>query len=878
MKIKALRVFEVGRFCEPVAVDGFSGGIDVLAGPNEMGKSTLFRALRMLLTVKHNSGGGLVRKLTPYGGGQPLIEADLEIGGKFWRITKRFGRGSRAQLNDLDSGTVVARGADADSAFADILGEEAGPAELGLVWVGQKQALETPAPDEPRDLGERSTLTRAIQGELRAITGATSADAVRARVRAQLDDLVTSRGAKRGGRYDAALENKKKLKEQFDAALAGVECVHAAQAELDQLQARFLEVGHPDVLNALEQGAVATADELEKAELSRQALRQARDEAQIRLKDQEAAQEALSRFQADQGRLMDLFARLEEVTRRLPKLRQVAESAASEEESARGDGVRLSDQQNHLQERMRARDLTRKLAECTRALRDAERLDREVAEENERMQTDPVTSERVDRLKLLGQQNQLLEERIAAESPSICVAYEPGSDARVRIDGEVVAEGAQITATQTLVLEVAGVGRIEIIPGGAESRERDLAQQAHLIAERDALLAAVGARTTDDAGSMLEERVQRDRVLASSITELRRVAPDGLVSLRSDVADLDNQLGALNIDESDYGPEDDDLEQRLKEVAAALTRARTSYPDLAQAAKTALGALAEAEARAAAGRQQIAELEDLLGPDDARSTCLVELKTRLGAAKKNAGETLSKITALQQVLPDDDAVRSLQERVENQRRSFEHARAEAARIREGKVALTAQIEALTNSGIGQKLAELTGELQRADDDVDEIEAEVAALQLLREALQAARDTSREQLMAPLVDRANPYLGEVFGEASLYFKEGFAPESLVRDGGHAEMIDRLSDGTQEQLAILVRLAYARLLADRGKPVPLMLDDPLAYSDGGRISQMFRSLSAASVHHQVVVLTCREQAFAALRGTQLGLSPWRIDLDW
>ncbi|MDH3991213.1 MAG: hypothetical protein OEV34_18915, partial [Gammaproteobacteria bacterium] len=247
-------------------------------------------------------------------------------------------------------------------------------------------------------------------------------------------------------------------------------------------------------------------------------------------------------------------------------------------------------------------------------------------------------------------------------------------------------------------------------------------------------------------------------------------------------------------------------------------------------------------------------------------------------AEKNAGETLSKITALQQVLPNDDAVRSLQERVENQRRSFEHARAEAARIREGKVALTAQIEALTNSGIGQKLAELKGELQRADDDVDEIEAEVAALQLLREALQAARDTSREQLMAPLVDRANPYLGEVFGEAHLYFKEGFAPESLVRDGGHAEMIDRLSDGTQEQLAILVRLAYARLLADRGKPVPLMLDDPLAYSDGGRISQMFRSLSAASVHHQVVVLTCREQAFAALGGTQLGLSPWRIDLDW
>ena len=46
MKVKAIRLREVGRFREAVALEGFSGGLDVLSGPNEFGKSTIFRALR----------------------------------------------------------------------------------------------------------------------------------------------------------------------------------------------------------------------------------------------------------------------------------------------------------------------------------------------------------------------------------------------------------------------------------------------------------------------------------------------------------------------------------------------------------------------------------------------------------------------------------------------------------------------------------------------------------------------------------------------------------------------------------------------------------------------------------------------------------------
>ena len=88
---------------------------------------------------------------------------------------------------------------------------------------------------------------------------------------------------------------------------------------------------------------------------------------------------------------------------------------------------------------------------------------------------------------------------------------------------------------------------------------------------------------------------------------------------------------------------------------------------------------------------------------------------------------------------------------------------------------------------------------------------------------------------------------------------------------------MSRGTQEQIAILVRLGLARLLAERGAAVPVILDDALVYADDNRIAQMFAALQDAARLHQVIVLNCRETAFAALAaapGTNvLELRPWQ-----
>ena len=94
MKIRAIRLREVGIFREPVAIEGLSGTLDVLAGANELGKSTILRALERLFLAKHTAAGRDIERLRPHAGGAPLIEADFEAQGRVWRLRKS-GRSSR---------------------------------------------------------------------------------------------------------------------------------------------------------------------------------------------------------------------------------------------------------------------------------------------------------------------------------------------------------------------------------------------------------------------------------------------------------------------------------------------------------------------------------------------------------------------------------------------------------------------------------------------------------------------------------------------------------------------------------------------------------------------------------------------------------------
>jgi uncharacterized protein YhaN len=105
--------------------------------------------------------------------------------------------------------------------------------------------------------------------------------------------------------------------------------------------------------------------------------------------------------------------------------------------------------------------------------------------------------------------------------------------------------------------------------------------------------------------------------------------------------------------------------------------------------------------------------------------------------------------------------------------------------------------------------------------------------------------------------------------ALTLDENLQIVGVLRDGGYEEAFERLRMGTQEQIAVLVRLAFAEMLVEQGHPATVILDDALVFSDDRRMSRMFDILSTAARTVQILVFTCREQLFEALGGRPLAL---------
>lgn len=148
-----------------------------------------------------------------------------------------------------------------------------------------------------------------------------------------------------------------------------------------------------------------------------------------------------------------------------------------------------------------------------------------------------------------------------------------------------------------------------------------------------------------------------------------------------------------------------------------------------------------------------------------------------------------------------------------------------------------------------------------------IEEEADVLGLLASTIKAARAEATRRYLAPVTTRIAPYLGRLFPGASLSFDE-FAPDAITRFG-RTEAFGDLSRGTQEQIAVLTRIAFAELMRANNRSAAIVLDDALVWSDDSRFEAMRGILAEASDRMQIIVLTCRASAFRGIAATRLSL---------
>ena len=139
-----------------------------------------------------------------------------------------------------------------------------------------------------------------------------------------------------------------------------------------------------------------------------------------------------------------------------------------------------------------------------------------------------------------------------------------------------------------------------------------------------------------------------------------------------------------------------------------------------------------------------------------------------------------------------------------------------------------------------------------------LQEEAAVLSLLDDVIREAQSEATRRYLAPITNRVAPYVSRLLPSASLQLGEDFAPGLLIRGDRH-EDANHLSKGTQEQLAVLTRVAFADLLLEKGRPASLVLDDALVFADDDRFETMLEILSEVSKRLQVIILSCHSRAY-------------------
>jgi DNA repair exonuclease SbcCD ATPase subunit len=142
-------------------------------------------------------------------------------------------------------------------------------------------------------------------------------------------------------------------------------------------------------------------------------------------------------------------------------------------------------------------------------------------------------------------------------------------------------------------------------------------------------------------------------------------------------------------------------------------------------------------------------------------------------------------------------------------------------------------------------------------------AEIARLDGFKRAVELARstiDARKEEAHRAFARRLEEYAAGVLGTITggRYAELRLDPATLairvrVPETGVLEETDKLSAGTRDQIALVVRFAMARMFAEGLETPPLILDDPFAFWDAERIARCLPVLVRGAETTQCVLFT-------------------------
>lgn len=873
MKLSRIRLEQFQQFRQPLEVNGLDEGINLFAGPNESGKSTLVRAIRAAFFERHRSTS--LTELQPWGDSSAAPEVSLAFTwqGQAWQLEKRF---LKRQRCDLVAAGETLNGDEAEERLADLLGFQfpgrgASKAEHwgipGLLWVEQGAGQEVR--DAVGHAGEH--LQSALAGSLGEALGevtSSSGDALMQQVERERSRLLTSTG-RPSGELREAQQTCSTLQE--DLAQLDEE-VRRYQASVDRLgelkQQQEIDAARP--WEAQQEKAGEAEKQLEAVETLQQQHAQARRDLQGNQGQQRLYRQQLQDFETQAQQLVKRLETKEKAQQGVercqandePIQQRWVEAKATYLEAARR--LNAARQRDHRQTRQAEHDqLAKQVAQLADTLVKArERRDslQELAEQQQAHAVDDMALGKLQKceaeLGKLAVQQQALATRIG---------YSLEAGQKVALGDQTLSGEGETRLLEEAELRIPGVGRVTIKPGGTDVADL-LRQQQRLETERDALLQQLGVADLATAESWARRAGELEQEKQRTLALLEGLAPDGVDALErehrlavqrrdrlaAELAQLADHAGVQPKDEEDADlPSVAQAEAALEGAGEALKAAEQAEVDHRQALGLAEQALATAEA-------EWQTLHDELNASD-RQQRQREARDALTDLKVEEERLATSLQALERQI-DDANPELLAQDVERFTQAAEAMRRHA-REREAEITqLGVRLETLGANGLEERRDEKRQQLEAQQRRHDQLQRRADALALLLTLLREQRREVTVRLQAPLQKHLSRYLKLLFPGAELTVDEELKPGSLIRtDAGSEERgdLEALSFGSREQMGLISRLAYADLLKEAGKPTLIILDDALVHCDRNRREQMARILFDAAQRHQILMFTCHPE---------------------
>jgi chromosome segregation ATPase len=885
MKIRSLELRNFRKFVGGARIDGIGDGVNILVGPNEHGKSTLLEAINGVIFEKATAQSERTRGFRHFCNGTvPQVELAFDLDGTRWTVAKRFaGQPGRATLTDTNGRRF--EGDAAETELQKLLGFARGPRNSepgiwGTLWVQQGRSFGEIGLDEH---GRRS-LQGCLEAQVGMITGGQRGRRIPAAVECALAELKNARASR--GKFKEAADQLKKAADEVEQLTAKRDQIFNDMEELKRLRrdrqragAGWDEDAHRRELSQTQLRRTAAATRAAEISAARSAWQLAQERSE-RVRKAVAERQALTcelgplqaeidgiaaRFSDAETRRAELTRQLDAAEQRLAHLRQ--RQRENRETVRRLDRVRA------------AQAIAGEIDEHKDTRRRAVELRSEVGRLVEAIGANPATDENVARAEDAAAELAGAHAAINAAATTVSFALEANAAERVHLDGKSLARpvfSVPVVVRSTIAID--GIGKINVEP---QITDRDT-MIGRLRRAEDELRAALDAAGAADLATSRRSAAQR-RELARELTDKRRQIgglapadrarrlPAGLDVRENRVSELQGRLTAeLEIlglaslpppaetveailaahrDGDLISTDIDTAEAAAEGPKQSLANALEAVQDLRSRLAERRAALGGKQDQLAAGRARCRD-EELFAQAADLARLATDAQTTLVERERGQGETVDEI---------DVRLRRLDAAARGHLADIERLNKEISRL-EGL------IEANEGVGVEEHLGAAQAGEARLAAQVEAYEEEVAVLELLRDTLRCAESEAKQKYLAPVARRAEPYLRMLLPGTDLKFDENLRIGGIERSGA-TEPFACLSAGTQEQLAVLTRLAFAELLLDQGRPATVILDDALVFSDDERIERMFDILMRAGEKVQILILTCRRRLFTRLGAPSL-----------